>query len=545
MSIRHSDFHERCQDDSTTSWAVGIDLGTTYSCIGVYRGNNVEIISNECGYRTTPSCVAFSDNGILVGYPARNQIARNPSNTIFAAKSLVGRKFTDTLLQEALHLKQYPFKVINSEGKPVIHVQDRGETKEFTPEEILSMILVKMKGIAESYLGHIVTEAVVTVPANFNNMQRQATKDAAVIAGLDVIRIIDEPTAASIAYNAGLKVTGKPELNILVFDCGGGTTNASLVVIDNITIDVKATGGDNNLGGQDFDNRLVNHFMQEFKGKFRKDLSTNPRALCRLRIACERAKRVLSSCTQTTFEIESIYDGIDFCTTISRTHFEALCEDLFIKALDPIQKVLSASNTHKSDIDEIVLVGCSTRIPRIVQLVSDFFNGKDPKRSMNPEEAIAYGATVHAAMLRHHPEGPNDHLLLDVVPFSLGIDYPPGIMNVVVMRHSSLPLKRSTMISTSAHNQTSLFISVYEGDRSRTVENMLLGAFEFPGIQPAPKGVPEIEVTFDMISRDIIHVSVRDMGTGKSKDVTISSDNPRIRPSWDESDCMMSGIEEY
>ena len=377
------------------SKAVGIDLGTTYSCVAHFTNDRVEIIANDQGNRTTPSYVAFTDTERLIGDAAKNQAAINPINTVFDAKRLIGRKFDDPeVVNDAKH---YPFKVVDKEGKPAVQVEFKGETKTFTPEEISGMILTKMKETAENYLGTNVNDAVVTVPAYFNDSQRQATKDAGTIAGLNVLRIINEPTAAAIAY--GLDKKGAKEHNVLIFDLGGGTFDVSLLSIDEGIFEVKATAGDTHLGGEDFDNRLVNHFVEEFKRKNKKDITSNQRALRRLRTACERAKRALSSSAQTSIEIDSLYEGVDFYTSITRARFEELCADLFRSTLEPVEKVLRDSKLDKSQVDEIVLVGGSTRIPKVQKLVSDFFNGKEPNRSINPDEAVAYGAAVQAAIL--------------------------------------------------------------------------------------------------------------------------------------------------
>jgi len=398
--------------------AVGIDLGTTYSCVGVWQNDRVEIIANDQGNRTTPSYVAFTDSERLIGDAAKNQVAMNPINSVFDAKRLIGRRFNDVEVQS--DMKHWPFKVVDVGGKPVIQAEYKGETKKFTPEEISSMVLLKMKETAEAYLGGDVKDAVVTVPAYFNDSQRQATKDAGTIAGLNVLRIINEPTAAAIAY--GLDKKGSGEQNVLIFDLGGGTFDVSLLTIEDGIFEVKATAGDTHLGGEDFDNRLVAHFSEEFKRKFKKDLTGNPRALRRLRTACERAKRTLSSATQTSIEIDSLFEGVDFYTSITRARFEELCADLFRSTLEPVEKVLRDSKIDKSSVHDIVLVGGSTRIPKVQKLVSDFFNGKEPNKSINPDEAVAYGAAVQAAILTGDTsEKTQDLLLLDVAPLSLGI----------------------------------------------------------------------------------------------------------------------------
>lgn len=507
--------------------AVGIDLGTTYSCVAVCQKGKVEIIANNYGNRITPSCVAFTDKERLVGEAAETQRGLSPKNTVFGTKRLIGRRYDDPAVQSAM--TRWPFQVVGGGEKVQVQVSYKGLEKAFYPEEISALVLSRLKQGAEAYLGRPVSQAVIAVPAYFNDAQRQATIDAAAIAGLKVLRLINEPSAAAIAYSLNASPHWKAKRNVLVFDLGGGTFDVSIVSVQDGVFEVMATTGDTQLGGEDFDQRLLDHLVLEFQKTHKEDLSQSHKALQRLKVACEKAKRALSSNVRATVSVDSLYKGVDFCNTITRAFFEDLCADLFQATMEHVTRVLEDSGIQKVQIHDVVLVGGSTRIPVIRNLLSKFFDGKKLSLSINPEEAVAYGAAVQAAILTgHRYQNLENLLLLDVTPISLGLETVGGVMDVVVKRNSPIPTKETRHFSTTEDNQTSLFLQVYEGERTLTKHNRLLGTVSLSGLQPAPRCVPVIVVTFAIDHDNILTVSAMERHSGNSRQLVITDTRGRL-----------------
>ena len=523
--------------------AIGIDLGTTTSCVGVWINDRVEIIPDlQTGSRIIPSYVTFTDDEKLVGDSAKSSSTMFPKSTLYDIKRLIGKKYDDSTVQEDIKLWSFDVKG-DSNNKPIINIDYKGEKKDFHPEEVSAMVLQRLKETAEAYLGHPIKKAVITVPAYFNDSQRQSTKDAGKIAGLDVLRIINEPTAAAIAYGLDKKDSSK-EHNILVFDCGGGTHDISILTVDGGIFEVKSTGGDTHLGGSDLDNSILDYLCAEFNKKYKKDIKENPKALKRLNIAAERAKKNLSSSASTTVEVDSLIDGIDYSTQLSRAKFEQLSESFFTRCLDPLNRVLQDAKMSKNDIDEIIIVGGTTRIPKLQEMLSSYFNGKQLNKSLNPDEAIAYGAAVQAAILTGQGnEKTKDLLLLDVCPLSLGIETAGGVMTKIIERNTTIPTKKSQTFSTYSDNQTGVDIKVYEGERAMVKDNNLLGSFHLEGIPPMPRGAPKITVEYDVDSNGILNVSAKEESTGKSNKITISNDKSRL--SKEDIDEMIETAEKF
>lgn len=534
----NSTIKESILDILDSDLVIGIDLGTTYSCVGVFRKGQVEIIQNELGNRITPSVVAFTDEERLVGESAKNQASLNPERTIFSVKRLIGRKYSDKEVQN--DKKLLPYKVVKKDGNPYVEVTVKGEKKLYSPEEISSFILIKMKQIAENFLGKEVKNAVITVPAYFNDSQRQSTKDAGLISGLNVLRIINEPTAGAIAYGLDKK---EKERNILVFDLGGGTFDVSLLSIESGVFEVIATNGDTHLGGEDFDNRVIDYLLKILKKKHDKDVSNDKSALQKLKTEVEKAKRTLSSTTQTTIEIDQLVENFDFKETLSRAKFEELNNDLFKKTMNPVEKVLKDGGMKKDEINEVVLVGGSTRIPKIQQLIKDFFQGKEPNKGINPDEAVAFGAAVQGGILSGESFVNNEIVLIDVTPLTLGIEEIGDVLAKIVPKGTTIPTKRSKTFVTTEDGQTEMEISIFEGERPMTKDNHHLGKFDLTGIPPAPAGVGKVQVTFEIDENSILKVSAVEVSTGKTEKIVISNDSGRL--SKEEIEKMVKDAEQF